>query len=77
MEGFCWRCSRGDSSMIVLWFMLSNELVKGSKQERQKSGLSSSPGSRVLPIILLSNGLGKDSGFAVNSKVLEIPKVDI
>jgi hypothetical protein len=29
--------------MVVLWFVVSNELVKGSKQERKKSGLSDSP----------------------------------
>ncbi len=63
--------------MVVLWFVLSNELVKGSKQERQKSGLNFCPAWRVLPIILLCNGLGKNSSFAVDGKVLEILKVDI
>ena len=65
MEGFRRRRGRCDYSDIMFRFIFLDELVKSANEEGKES------------IVLLRDGLRKDTGLSVNCELFEIIIVDV
>jgi len=75
MERFGWRGSRRDGCMVVLRFMTLDELMESSNQERKKPELALTIFGRI-PIVLCCNSCGKNTNFTLNTKILQILKIN-